>query len=233
MIVDDASTDGTVDVIRRELDGIPLRLVRNSQSRFSNEVELRRQQWEESLASNPDWLLVLDGDDILEPAAKTIIPDLIKQTDYAVVGFHLYDFWSPTHYREDEWWSAHKSPRPFLLRYTPDFIYKWHDAPQHCGRIPSNVFELNTAAINLRVKHMGWSNPRSENARRRAIEPWIRKRATASRSNMNPFWIRTPISWCGRMSLQSADTGASQQSRFWVEYRIRSTKRVPRFAAKG
>jgi hypothetical protein len=157
VIVDDASTDNTVDVIRRELDGVPVRLVRNAVSRFANEIQLRRQQWDESLASNPDWLLVLDADEILEPAAATVIPEILDQTDYGLIGLPLYDFWNATHYREDQWWNAHKTPRPFLVRYTPDFLYRWNETVQHCGRMPANLFEFNTASIDLRVKHMGWA----------------------------------------------------------------------------
>jgi hypothetical protein len=177
VIVDDASEDDTVELIRRELDGIPLRLVRNSTSRFSNEVELRQQQWQESLETQPDWLLILDADEILEPAATTVIPDIIRQTDYSLIGFPLYDFWSSTHYREDEWWCAHKSPRPFLLRYTPDLLYRWRETAQHCGRMPANVFELPSAALDLRIKHMGWADPKERKrklARYQQLDPEAR-----------------------------------------------------------
>jgi glycosyltransferase involved in cell wall biosynthesis len=174
VIIDDASTDDTVDVVQRELDGLPLRLVRNSTSRFSNEIELRKQQWDEALATNPDWLLVLDADEILEPRAPIVVPELIGQTDISVFGFSLYDFWDATHYREDRWWSAHRVPRPFLVRYTPDFRYAWHETPQHCGRMPFNVMDLNTAAVDLGVKHMGWAdaNERARKyARYQALDP--------------------------------------------------------------
>jgi cellulose synthase/poly-beta-1,6-N-acetylglucosamine synthase-like glycosyltransferase len=159
VIIDDASTDDTSDVVRRELDGIPLRLVRNETSRFSNEVELRKQQWAEALKTNPDWLLFLDADDLLESRAKRVIPELLAQTNATVFGFHMYDFWDEAHYREDTWWKAHSIPRPFLLRYTPDYLYRWTETPQHCGRMPSNLSWFNSAAIDLRVKHMGWSDP--------------------------------------------------------------------------
>jgi Glycosyl transferase family 2 len=177
VIIDDASTDNTVDVIREELHSVPLRLVRNSASRFSNEIELRKQQWEEALATNPDWLLNLDADQILEERAAHIIPQLTRQTDYSVFGFELYDFWTPTHYRDDEWWRAHKAPQPFLIRYTPDFRYVWRETPQHCGRIPANMLELNAAAVDLRVKHMGWANSKERERklkRYQALDPEAR-----------------------------------------------------------
>jgi Glycosyl transferase family 2 len=174
VVIDDASTDNTVDVVQRELDGLPLRLIRNHSSKFSNEIDLRRQQWDEAVASNPDWLLILDADEVLEPGAATVIPQLVKQTDYAVFGFELYDFWSPTHYREDTWWCAHRTPRPFLTRYNPDFRYLWSETAQHCGRMPANALELNSAATNLRVKHYGWADPAErarKHARYQALDP--------------------------------------------------------------
>src|SRR5260370_1890756 len=79
VIIDDASTDGTVDLIRRELAGIPVRLVRNPVSPFANEVVLRHQQSEESLPGHPDWLLVMDAAEILEPAAASAIPTFLPQ----------------------------------------------------------------------------------------------------------------------------------------------------------
>ena len=177
VIIDDASTDDTVDVVQRELEGIPLRIIRNPSARFSNEIELRKQQWEECVAGNADWLLVLDADEVLEARASTIIPELIRQTDYALFGFELYDFWSASHYREDAWWNAHRSPRPFLTRFNPDFRYVWTETPQHCGRMPTNVADLNSAAIDLRVKHFGWSEP-AERARKyaryQALDPGAR-----------------------------------------------------------
>ena len=42
---DDASTDNTPEVCREVLKDIPLQLIRNSESKFSNEVTLRKQLW--------------------------------------------------------------------------------------------------------------------------------------------------------------------------------------------
>lgn len=165
VIIDDGSTDGTVELVRKQLDGIPLRMVCNESSRFSNEILLRKQQWDATLATNPDWLIFLDADDILEHRAATVIPELARQTDYSVFGFHLHDFWSETHYRDDELWCAHKCPRPFMIRYSPDFRYVWKETPQHCGRMPANVLEQNSAIVDLRIRHMGWST-RAERERK-------------------------------------------------------------------
>ncbi|MNN80096.1 hypothetical protein D3C81_1967970 [compost metagenome] len=57
------------------------------------------------------------------------------------------------------YWRSHHSYRPFLLRYREDFNYIWTDTPQHCGRLPENIFELPHQLSNLRLKHLGWSRP--------------------------------------------------------------------------
>jgi hypothetical protein len=48
------------------------------------------------------------------------------------------------------------------------------NTPQHCGRLPANLMELNCAAIDLRVKHMGWSTPSDRKrklTRYRSLDP--------------------------------------------------------------
>ena len=57
--------------------------------------------------------------------------------------------------RKDPLWQAHTVYRPFLIRYREDFAYKWKEAPQHCGRFPANIFELQHELSNLRLKHFG------------------------------------------------------------------------------
>lgn len=48
--------------------------MRNAQSKFTYESDLRIQQWQETLATNPDWILVLDADELFEPSCKYELP---------------------------------------------------------------------------------------------------------------------------------------------------------------
>lgn len=159
VIIDDGSTDNTADICREVLQGIPLHLIRNNVSRFSNESELRQQQWEAVLQTNPEWILSLDADEIFEAGFPEEVDALLRTDNCDLFCFRLYDFWDDTHYREDMYWRSHQSYRPFLLRYREDFTYLWNDLPQHCGRLPENIFELSHQLSNLRLKHLGWSKP--------------------------------------------------------------------------
>ncbi len=160
VILDDASDDDTVEVCREILEGIPLKLVSNREPGFYNEVQLRKQQWSLTVETNPDWVLFLDADEIFEERAKEQLRSLIEQAEYDYFAFRLYDFWDEEYYREDSYWQAHKTYRPLLIRYQPEFPYVWKETPLHCGRIPWNVTWLRGAVSELRVKHYGWATER-------------------------------------------------------------------------
>ncbi|ADY55881.1 glycosyl transferase family 2 [Syntrophobotulus glycolicus DSM 8271] len=157
VIIDDASTDDTVELCRKMLPNIPLHLIHNPQSLFKQEVELRKRQWHETIQTNPDWILNIDADEMFEDRFYAEVRRLINQEDIDLYSFRLYDMWDQNHYREDQFWNAHNYYRPFLLRYQPDFIYNWKETPLHCGRFPVNIFILPNAVSELRVKHYGWA----------------------------------------------------------------------------
>lgn len=157
VIIDDASTDNSVEICQEVLNGIPLHIIRNTESKFTNETSLRQQQWNETIKTDPDWILVLDADEIFETNFKTQIAPLLVQDMIDVFYFRLYDFWDENHFREDPYWNAHDVYRPFLVRYKKDFTYQWNMQPLHCGRLPCNINELSGATTSLRLKHYGWS----------------------------------------------------------------------------
>ena len=89
VIIDDASDDATPDVCREVLKGIPLRLIHNSESKFSNEITLRKQQWEETVRTNPDWIVLLDADQIFEKRFETEVKKLALQNDVDLYWSHI------------------------------------------------------------------------------------------------------------------------------------------------
>ncbi|CDQ40340.1 MULTISPECIES: glycosyltransferase family 2 protein [Virgibacillus] len=158
VIIDDGSDDDSIAICQKLLEGIPLHLVQNHESTFSNEIELRKQQWEETIKTNPDWILNLDADELPEAAFTTEVTNLMNQSDMDLYSFRLYDMWDEENYREDKYWKSHQSYRPFLLRYQPHFDYKWQKKRLHCGRFPANIFHLPNTTSSLRIKHFGWAD---------------------------------------------------------------------------
>lgn len=158
VIIDDASTDGTVAMCERLLENVPHKLIKNKTSLFTNEVELRKQLWEETINVNPEWILILDADEMFDNHFGNEINNILSNSQFDAVYFRLYDMWSETHYREDQYWSAHHYFRPFLVRFNPNITYDWKNTPQHCGRFPTTISHFPYLCHHLKIKHFGWSN---------------------------------------------------------------------------
>lgn len=156
VIIDDGSTDSTVALCREMLEGIPLTLIVNPDSLFADEVSLRKQQWETTVATGPEWILNLDADEILTTDFGIVRNQLLGGTEDAIY-FRLFDMWSETHYRDDQYWQAHAYYRPFLVRYRPEWSYEWKETPQHCGRFPLTIQHFAYGCHSPRVKHYGWA----------------------------------------------------------------------------
>jgi glycosyltransferase involved in cell wall biosynthesis len=170
VIIDDGSSDGTAALCRECLNDIPLHIITNGVSMFADESALRRRQWEETVKTNPDWILNLDADEMLEDCFWRGAQALIDDERYDFYCFRLYDMWDDTHYREDEYWNAHRTYRPFLMRYQPAFHYLWNESPQHCGRFPNNTFSFERSENAARVQHFGWAAKEDREAKFRRYQ---------------------------------------------------------------
>ena len=157
VILDDASDDDTVEICKDALKNIPLTIVSNKDPSFNNEILLRKQLWKMTVDTKPDWILLLDADEIFEDKIIDAKWLLINQPSFDYYCFRLYDMWDESHYREDDYWKAHNYYRPFLIRYQPNFDYIWHETPLHCGRLPKNIFSLKGCSCDIRLKHLGWA----------------------------------------------------------------------------
>lgn len=157
IIIDDASTDGTVQMCCSLLAEIPLKIISNTESMFSNEVSLRKKQWKETIKMNPDWILNLDADETIEEEFWNHVQEIVSNPNCGRCAFRMYDMWNEAQYREELFWQAHKSSRTFLLRYQPNFPYRWRETAQHCGRFPNNCNEFPKNEKEYRIQHWGWS----------------------------------------------------------------------------
>ena len=160
VVVDDASTDET-PLICHQLGAI----VHGSPRPLweTNELSQRQRLWGLAVeqAGPGGWILCLDADELLEPRAIEELPSiaaLAEQHACDGLAFGLYDMWSPTYYRDDHLWTAHKRPWIMAVRYDPKRTYTWKETPLHCGRFPLNAC-TKYCGTGLRLKHMGWSRP--------------------------------------------------------------------------
>ena len=55
-----------MDIYKRVLDGIPLTIVSNKSASFNNEIVLRKKLWQMTVDTNPDWIIILDADELFE-----------------------------------------------------------------------------------------------------------------------------------------------------------------------
>ncbi|MCS1351934.1 glycosyltransferase [Mechercharimyces sp. CAU 1602] len=160
VIVDDASTDDTVSICR-SFDKVK-KVVELSTSSFQEEWKLRQLVWETACDCKPDWILVIDADEIYEEQALHKLRELINQGEYDWYGFQFYDFWDGyTHYRQDHLW---RSPhvKVTLVRYIPELAYTFPQMNHHVPKIPLIYQQLPGKVTDLRVKHLGWAGDEKE-----------------------------------------------------------------------
>lgn len=156
LIIDDASTDGTVELCQEMLIDFPHKIIQNEVSQFENETNLRHFQWQESLKLDSEWILILDADEMFEETMPHRIKEILA-TNKDAIYFRLYDFWNESEYRDDDFWKAHEHYRAFIVRHKKDLPYTFAKLAQHCGRFPQETVHFSYAFSDVRLKHLGWS----------------------------------------------------------------------------
>ncbi len=156
VVYDDASDDGTSDLCRQYPK---VHSYRGDVPWFGqNESELRRHLWDLAVLHEPEWLLALDADELLEDGAVLALPWLIDQSDYDAVAFRIFDFWnSAEHVRIDGAWNPWNRFSALLSRYDSTLDPAWLAQPIHCGRFPVSYHDRVTFYSPWRVRHYGWA----------------------------------------------------------------------------
>lgn len=168
VVLDDCSTDDSAAVCRR----FGARVHRSREPLFANEVRLRTMLWDLAVATRPDWVVMLDADEILGADFAAQAPALMAQEGVDWLAVRLYDLWNDRHhYRDDALWNAHKRWWPIAVRYRPGRWYRFPDRAHHCSRLPVGVMDGPGANCDARLLHLGWV---TEADRRRKYERYMR-----------------------------------------------------------
>jgi glycosyltransferase involved in cell wall biosynthesis len=150
---DDASDDGTREVIGSFGDRIEIQILSNAENRRNLQWMNRARSLEHARRLEADWVLTLKMDEVLEPIAErgglAAAIESSQSDSLAFVRRHLW--WSDRYMRVDGDWSADLSTRAFRL--TDDMRY-----PTVEGRsslVPSLV--APASLCKLAIVHYGFS----------------------------------------------------------------------------
>lgn len=162
IILDDGSTDGTVDICKEYAK--PGNIWVNSESLWeTNEVFRRKELFNlcmEKSKNENDWILIIDADEIIcehKQVRDAMLSNWNKFLICDTFTFRLFDMWSNSHYRNDDLWHAHTHYWPMAYR-AKNKKYIWNEQGLHCGRFPVNIGSI-IVNTDFKIKHMGWSTP--------------------------------------------------------------------------
>lgn len=164
LLLDDGSTDGTPDLARAL--GCLVAHRHADTPAWGHEAPAREELWRKAadLAGPEGWVLVSDADQILVGA--DLIPTLAQTWEAEAWAWPLYDLWTPTDYREDDYWQGHRHPRPWMARVSAFPNPLWHaKSGLHVGHLPPGEFVAYVAPVDERGvsrvywEHEGYSTP--------------------------------------------------------------------------
>jgi O-antigen biosynthesis protein len=159
VILDDGSTDRTPEICKAHPAVVDYSW-QNEQT--IDEVRDKNRLLQMALAQNPDWVLCMDGDEILEDSAPERIFDAIRfcPADVAVLDVEFLYMWDDMqHYRTDGIYNRLYHHRLFKLdgqvRDALSFNPTDHDGNFHCESVPENI-NGRAMEIDVKIKHLGY-----------------------------------------------------------------------------
>jgi glycosyltransferase involved in cell wall biosynthesis len=155
VVLDDGSTDRTVELCRQ----FPrvAHLLSWPKSFFHEGLD-RNVVLAMAKDTRPDWILILDIDEVFEERAREVFPQLVADPEVAIWGFSMCHFWrGRTHYRVDGKWGEDTFQRAHLrlFRNQPGIYFPVQQAH---GTVSMGV-EGRAAPSGLRIRHHGYSDP--------------------------------------------------------------------------
>lgn len=173
LLLDDGSTDDTVQVAIAA--GAKVKSRQSAEGMWGNEAPARKELWDWACEEAGDgWIIIQDADMLLVGDPRP----LAETWAYNAWAWVLYDQWSPTEYRSDDWWVGHRHPRVWMVcpkRVPEGWEAEWPVRGIHCGHIPTN-FPLVACAVEPEIlswRHLAYASDE------RRVAKWKQYRAKA------------------------------------------------------
>lgn len=174
VVLDDASTDDTAEVCRQ----LGAEVRSRPSTGFAEEWRLRDQLWRWACSLQPEWIVVLDADEVLRGGSR--LRDILMSLPggVAAAAVRLWDLWDDEDsVRDDELWTAHRRHWVVAMRYRPGWPYLLRRQGQHCGRLPLDPPGRIAEVDGVDILHFGWLRPsdrRLKAARYKRLDPGAR-----------------------------------------------------------
>lgn len=146
-VMDDHSTDETAEICRQHGALV-------FPSPFSDLNEGRDKNWllEQIGPTRPDWVVMVDGDEILEPGAADKLLPLMRSGLFETIRMRIVYLWDTRdQIRTDGIYGTFRRSSAF----------RWNDAARfrhgfHCSNVPTQGWRQRMAESEVRLLHLGY-----------------------------------------------------------------------------
>jgi GT2 family glycosyltransferase/glycosyltransferase involved in cell wall biosynthesis/protein-L-isoaspartate O-methyltransferase len=159
IVYDDGSTDKTPEICMVHPAVMAYQRREETQT---DKARDKNRMWQMALDYKFDWMLAIDGDELLEPTAPSRILDEIKKCPKHVtqIDFEFLYLWNDyTHYRTDGIYTGIYHPclfRPTTQKWSElQFQATAHAGNLHCERVPQNIAGERMRA-DIKIEHLGY-----------------------------------------------------------------------------
>ncbi len=151
LVMDDHSTDGTPDLCA----AIPR--VHVFPSPFEGLNETRDKNWLLEQVGKPDWIIAIDGDEMLMPGCESKLVDAMKHPYYTALSFRIFYLWDrESQVRMDGVYGQFRRESAFR----PDGIARFGSTSAggnfHCGNVPFQLRHKRNVTDEVKLLHFGY-----------------------------------------------------------------------------